>query len=210
VPRVTALRPLDDDRLAVELDGQPWRTLPVDAVVRAGFRESLELDRPRLRALRRELRRSEALAEAARTLRQRDASKRELDSRLERRGVPAPARDDALALLTQAGVVDDARLARVAAESLARRGWGDAAIAARLEQRGIGPNEAAAAQAQLEPEDVRAARIVEARGRSRRTAAHLVRRGFSDETVETVLAGLVADATAEGYDSLSSPDIFPA
>jgi SOS response regulatory protein OraA/RecX len=210
VPRVTGLRPHGDDRVEVDLDGRPWRTVPADAVVRAGVREGLELDRPRLRALRRELRRSEALAVAAKTLRRRDASTRDLEARLQRRGVPSPARADALELLTAAGLVDDARLANATAEALARRGWGDAAIAYRLEQLGVDADAAASAQALLEPEEARATRIVETRGRSRRTAAYLARRGFSEDTVERVLPAAVADGDAEGYDTPSSPDIFPA
>src|SRR5436190_11043133 len=119
MPRVTALRPRGRDRVAVELDGRPWRELPGDAVVRAGLRDGLELDRERLRLLRRELRRSDALTVASRTLRRRDASRCELDARMAGADVPPAARADALALLTDTGVVDDARLARATADALA-------------------------------------------------------------------------------------------
>src|SRR2546430_16161436 len=115
MPRVTALRPREQDRVAVELDGRPWRELPGDAVVRAGLFEGLELGRERLRLLRRELRRSEALAVARRTLRRRDASRQELDARLARAHVPRAARADALSLLTDVGLVDDERLASATA-----------------------------------------------------------------------------------------------
>src|ERR671936_496796 len=100
MPRVTALRPRGRDQVAVELDGRPWRELPGDAVVRAGLHEGLELDRERLRTLRRELRRSEALGVASRTLRRGGAWRGELAARLSRANVPAAARADALALLT--------------------------------------------------------------------------------------------------------------
>jgi hypothetical protein len=60
---VTALRERRG-HVAVELDGQAWRTVPLEVVVRAGLAVELELDRPRLRLLRRELRRAEALAAA--------------------------------------------------------------------------------------------------------------------------------------------------
>src|SRR5437762_7874962 len=137
MPRVTALRPRGRDRVAVELDGEPWRELPGDAVVRAGVHEGLQLDRERLRLLRRELRRSEALAIANRTLRRRDASRQELAARLARADVPPAARAAAIELLTAVGLVDDERLASATAEALARRGYGDAAVAFRLERLGL-------------------------------------------------------------------------
>jgi regulatory protein len=208
--RITALRPSGRDRIAVEVDGQEWRVLPLDAVARAGLSQGLELDRPRLRTLRRELRRSEALAVAARTLRRRDASAAELDTRLAQAGVAADARTEALAALTAAGLVDDERVARTGSEALARRGWGDAAIAFRLERLGIDATTAADAQARLEPEVARAIRIVAARGRSRRTASHLARKGFSEDAIEAAFAAPVADGDPEGYDTLSSSIIFPA
>src|SRR5438045_155835 len=86
VAQVTALRAPRPGRVVVELDGVAWRTLPLDVVVRSGLRVGEELDRPRLRLLRRELRRHEALEAAARALRHRDHSVRALDEKLERRG----------------------------------------------------------------------------------------------------------------------------
>src|SRR5438552_18320854 len=120
MPRVTGLRARRGDRVAVELDGRAWRVLPADAVVRAGVVEGLTLDRTRLRCLRRELRRSEALAVAGRTLRRRDASAHELDLRLAGAGVPPQARADALSALAAARVVDDERLASRPAAAAAR------------------------------------------------------------------------------------------
>ncbi len=61
MPTVTALRDDRRGRVAVELDGVPWRLLPLDVVARAGIAEGRVLDRPALRLLRRELRRAEAL-----------------------------------------------------------------------------------------------------------------------------------------------------
>jgi SOS response regulatory protein OraA/RecX len=210
VARVTALRPCSGDQLAVEVDGCEWRVVPADAVVRAGVSEGIELDRRRLRVLRRELRRSEALAVAGRTLRGRDASAAEVEARLERAGVAPAARADALSMLTAAGLVDDVRAAIAACDALARRGWGDAAITDRLDRRGFGPNSIASAQARLEAENARARRIAAARGKSHRTAAYLARRGFSDEAIAVALPDLLAADDAEGYDTPSSFTIFPA
>ena len=47
------------------LDGESWRTLPAEVVLRAGLDVGVELDRERARRVRRELRRHEAMAHAA-------------------------------------------------------------------------------------------------------------------------------------------------
>src|SRR5262249_62386058 len=56
VPTVTALHADRRGRVAVELDGSPWRVLPVAVVVRAGLVEGRPLDRPALRLAPRRLR----------------------------------------------------------------------------------------------------------------------------------------------------------
>ena len=181
---VTALRAAGRDRVAVELDGAPWRTLPLEAVARAGLRAGGELDRPRARELRRELRRLDALCRATRALRMRDRPARELDERLERGGVPAQERTRTLETLTSAGIVDDARFARSRAAGMAARGFGDAAIDHDLEQRGVGAEEREQALAALEPEGERARAIVARRGASPATARMLARKGFDEDAVE--------------------------
>jgi len=200
MPRVTGLRPRGGDRVEVELDGCAWRVVPADAVVRAGIVEGLELDRARLRLLRRELRRSEALVLAARTLRRRDVSSRELGARLARAGLPPAARADALSLLTATGIVDDERLASATAQALARRGWGDAAIAFRLDRLGLDAAAADEACRGLEAESERAAQVVVERGRSVKTASYLARRGFSEGAIEDAVGSPLADAPLDGYD----------
>src|SRR5207247_9084449 len=93
VPTITALREDRRGRVAVELDGAPWRTVPVGVAGRAGLAEGRSLDRAALRTLRRELRRAEALAVAGRVLRSRDMSRAGLAARLQRAAV-APAAAD--------------------------------------------------------------------------------------------------------------------
>jgi SOS response regulatory protein OraA/RecX len=184
VPTVTGLREDRRGRVAVELDGSPWRTLPADVVVRAGISRGRALDRPALRQLRRELRRAEALAVAGRALRARDLSARELALRLEQRAVSPSAAEESLAALSAAGLVDDARLAGNRAESLAGRGYGDAAIRHDLEQRGVAADLVEAAVAALEPEGERAGRIVARRGTGAGTARYLAGKGFGEEVLE--------------------------
>ena len=186
--RVTALRELRGGRVAVTLDGKPWRTLPLDVVVRAGLSLGCELDRGRARELARARRRHAAMRAAAGELRRRDLAKRSLAERLERRGVAPAARTEALDALAAAGYVDDARFAETRAAALASRGYGDAAIRWRLEHEGVEPGLVAAACAALEPERERAARIVAARGMTAATARLLARRGFAEDAVEAAVA----------------------
>ena len=189
MPKVTAVGPERRGRVAVALDGAPWRELPVDVVARMLLHVGSELDRPRLRELRRELRRAEALGAAARALRHRDHTTRSLDARLEQAGVGAAAREQALETLQRVGYVDDARFAERRAQLLCERGWGDAAIAADLEQQGVEAEPAAAALALLEPESERARRIAEHRGPGPKTASYLLRRGFDEDVVRPLVAG---------------------
>jgi SOS response regulatory protein OraA/RecX len=189
---VTALRGEPRGRIRVDLDGEPWRTLPAEAVVGAGLAVGCALDRPRARTLRRELRRAEALARATRALRSRDLPELTLDARLERAGFAGHERDAALGTLTRAGLVDDARYAQSRAAALAERGRGDAAIAWELERQGVAADVAAAALASLAPEAERAQALAERLGRSPATARLLARRGFGAEAVESALGGSFA------------------
>ncbi|MDX6369946.1 MAG: RecX family [Gaiellaceae bacterium] len=183
MPTVTRLREDRRGRVAVELDGAPWRTLPVTVVVRAGLSEGRFLDRAALRVLRREVRRAEALAVAGRALRARDLSRSELAARLERAAVTPAAAEESVAALASAGLVDDGRLAGNRAEGLAARGYGDAAVRHDLERRGLAPELVATAMAALEPELERARRIIERRGVGARTARYLAARGFAEDVL---------------------------
>ncbi|MBA3733916.1 MAG: RecX family transcriptional regulator [Actinobacteria bacterium] len=184
MPTVTGLREDRRGRVAVELDGSPWRTFPADVVVRAGISHGRALDRPALRVLRRELRRAEALAVAGRALRARDLSARELAMRLEQRAVAPSAAEESLAALAAAGLLDDARLAENRAGSLAERGYGDAAIRHDLERRGVPADLVEAAVAGLEPERDRAGLILARRGTGAGTARYLAGKGFGEDVLE--------------------------
>ena len=191
MPLVTALRTSGRDRVAVELDGEPWRTIPLEAALRAGVETGAELDRPRLRLLRRELRRGEAVGRAARALRARDRTVSELDDRLARAGVRAPERAAALATLERAGLVDDERVAASRASALAERGRGDAAIRWELDRVGVAAQLVEQAVSALLPERERAARVVAGARDPRKAAALLARRGFRPETIEAVVPEMV-------------------
>ena len=187
MPVVTALRAEPRGRVAVDLDGSAWRTLPTEPVLRAGLRVGCELDSPTVRRLRQELRRAEALAVATRSLRSRDLSAHALDERLQRADVAPSARRDAVATLARVGAIDDRRFAVARAHALAGRGYGDAAISADLERRGISGGIRADALAGLEPEFDRARELVRRRGTGAKTARFLASKGFGDDAVEAAL-----------------------
>jgi SOS response regulatory protein OraA/RecX len=192
LPAVTALRAASNSRVEVELDGEPWRTVPVEVVLAAGLHVGLTLDREHIRRLRRELRSCEALAQASRLLGRRDLSTRGLAAELERRRIAPAARRETIGRLLDAGAVDDARSAKRRAEVLAARGAGNLLICSDLETRGF-PREAAdAAIAALAPERERARKVVADRGNGAATARYLARKGFDEDVVEAALEGSVA------------------
>ena len=191
---VTRLRELPNGRVAVELDGARWRTIPLDVVARVGLGVGEELERPRLRELARELRRARAVDTALRAVARRDQSAASLHQRLRRRGVAPSLREATVARLTDVGLVDDRRYAVRRAESLAERGYGDAAISWRLGREGVAEAVVEEAVVALEPEGERVRRIVAARGRGPATARDLARRGFGEDAVEAAVGPGVADA----------------
>jgi SOS response regulatory protein OraA/RecX len=193
-PRVSALLARPRGRVEVALEGELWRTLPVEAVLAAGLDVGVELDRARARRVRRELVQHEAMAKAARALARRDLSAKELAGRLSRAEIAPAARSEALERLARAGAIDDDRVATRRAALLAERGSGDALIRHDLTGRGIAVELVEAAVGALEPESSRAERIVERQGPSLRTARLLARKGFSEDSIE----GTCGKAIAEG------------
>ena len=86
-------------------------------------------------------------------------------------------------------MVDDASLSRRGrAESLARRGYGDAAIRADLERGGVDAERIAAALDELEPEQDRAETQLVRLGGGLRALRSLARRGFAEESLEGLVA----------------------
>jgi SOS response regulatory protein OraA/RecX len=193
VPVITALRERPRGRVEVELDGVPWRLVPAEAVARSGLSVGRPLDREAARTLGRELRRAEALGIALRALRHRDLSRSRLEERLSRRGARAEAKTDALEALERAGLVDDGRVASSRAEALAARGYGDAAIRFALEGEGLAAELVAEALAGLQPEAVRAGKLLDRRGRGPASVRWLASRGFDAGTLED-LAGFADEA----------------
>ncbi len=194
MPVVSGLRELPSGRVAVELDGVRWRTVPAEVLVRVRLGVGEELDRPRARDLARELRRARAVDTALRAVSRREQSTAELDRRLRERGFAPGLREETLNRLEHVGLVDDERYAMRRAESLSERGQGDEAILWRLERDGVDRETAAKAVAALPPERQRARLVVAAQGTGVRTARELARRGFGEDAVEEALGEVVADA----------------
>jgi SOS response regulatory protein OraA/RecX len=192
-PVVTALRERKRGRVAVELDGRPWRVLPADAVVRAGLGVGRRLDRSTARELARETRRAKALAQATRTLATSGRSRGELEQRLARAGHAGTAREEALATLDRAGLVDDARLAEDRAELLARRGYGDLAIRADLRRRQIASEAATNAVESLAPESERIRELLAGKSITPALLRRLAGRGFSRETLDEVASSFAPE-----------------
>lgn len=192
-PCVTALRARGAGRVAVDVDGEHWRTLPAEVVVRVGLASGMELERPLLRVLRRELRRHRALTTATRALRTRPLSARRLDDRLRRAGFDADERAEVLAVVGRAGFVDDERFAAARAALLAERKSGDALIRHDLLSQGIDEEAIERALATLEPEPARAVRAAAARSTAAATARYLARRGFGEDAIEAAVGDLIAE-----------------
>jgi SOS response regulatory protein OraA/RecX len=180
---VTALRARSADRVAVELDGRPWRVVPLEAALTAGLDVGQELDRQRARQLRRELIRLRTLDAALTALRRHDLSATRLAERLARAGAPPRQREQVIAMLGRVGVVDDVRVARMRSAALADRGYGNAAIDAELQREGISAALRAEAIGALPLELERLAGLVERRGSGPRTARYAARRGFGEEAI---------------------------
>ena len=134
------------------------------------------------------LKRPRALEVATRALATRDYSERGLRERLRRAGVDQGEEEHAVQALRCTGVLDDGRFAHSRAQALAARGQGDAAIRFDLRRQGVAGDEIEAALALLEPERVRAQRVVERRGSDAATARLLARRGFDEDVVEAAVA----------------------
>ncbi len=148
----------------------------------------------RLRALRRELRRHEALAPAAGALRHRDLSRRALDARLARRSVAPLERADALQVLERAGIVDDARFGETRARATRGAGMG---------RRGdSGRPRAAGGSRRADRPRARGSRAGGGAGAGARscgaaggvaTARWLARKGFGDDAIEAAAGPGIAD-----------------
>ena len=135
----------------------------------------------------------DAVEAALRALRHRDLSTADLERRLAGQGFDEDDRAAAVATLQRTGILDDRRFAELRAAALAGRGAGDALIRHDLECAGVDSELVADAIFLLDPEQARARRIVDRRGRDPRTIRYLASKGFAEETLTALVAsGVVA------------------
>lgn len=132
--------------------------------------------------------RRDALLRATRALARRDHSSASLRAKLDCAGISEDAQADALAALARGGYLDDERFARDRATHLAARGYGDEWIRGDLEAQGAPAEAAGAALDGLEPERERAKREARRLGGGLRAVRTLARRGFSEESLEALVA----------------------
>ena len=192
--KVTALRPAGPGRVVIDLDGEAWRRVPVEAAVRAGLAPGVLLDRARARRLGRALRREAALGTALRALHHGDHTVATLDARLAARGIAPGERSRALETLTDSGLVDDARVARRRAVILAERGCGDAMIRDDLERRGVATELVEEALAALESERERARALATRCGGGTKAIRSLAAKGFAEDSLAPLIAILDHEA----------------
>lgn len=193
MPEITGLREVSASAVLVELDGAPWRKIPLNAAARAGLSVGKRLEREDLRLLAHELRRAEALSKATRMLARRPLSRALLEDRLEKKGVAPVAREEAVEALEQAQYLNDHSYALERASSLTERGYGDKAVRYILEQERVASELIEQAVSTLEPELERARAIAERIPDRKRLFARLARRGFSRETIEELAERQIYD-----------------
>ena len=133
------------------------------------------------------------MSKAAGVIRRREVSTAELETRLEHAHVDPATRSEVVERLSAAGAVDDARFAEHRARSLSERNAGDLMIRHDLSGRGISGEMVEAAIELLEPESERARRVVKRRGPGAKTARYLAGKGFSEDAIESVCGGAVAE-----------------
>jgi SOS response regulatory protein OraA/RecX len=140
-----------------------------------------------------------ALELVVRALRRRGLSERAVRERLRDAGATPALEDETIATVVRLGYLDDHRLACDRANRLAARGYGNAAVDARLANDGIDTAARQAALSALEPEGARARRVVasERRRNPSQLAAFLARRGFEHDAIEAALLG-AGDLDAPG------------
>jgi regulatory protein len=149
-----------------------------------------------------------ARAAAGDLLSRRPWTARDLEARLRRRGAPPAVAAETVAELVARGYVDDHAFARAWVAARAGRGYGVARLRAELRARGVAPEVIGPALASLAD----GAQLDRARAVARRRLAalarvpasraatrlrdHLLRRGFSGETVARVVREVLAPGAA--------------
>ena len=185
---VTAIAAKDTQRVAVELDGDPWLVLDALTAARLGLAVGCELDAARVGEAERLATEERALQRGAALIGRRSHARTELEAKLARRDGAEAARA-AAQRLQDVGAVDDTRHAAELAAQRLRSGWGPARIDYDLAQAGVDADLRATALAALDPGAVEAAARLAVGDRCGEAAwRRLAARGFDEDMAER-LAG---------------------
>ncbi|MEO0079149.1 MAG: RecX family transcriptional regulator [candidate division WOR-3 bacterium] len=198
--RITGLRPQKRNprRISVYLDGAFAFSISQELASELGLKKGLAIDRQRLEELIQKERLRKCQDYALLLLSYRARTKAELAGRLERKGYPKEVVSAVVGRLEELGLLDDAAFARAFTEDRINIGHkGKWRVRAELMKRGVDRKEIEAALKEA-PDETEAARMVvqhyqsryrrlDPKTRKRRLYGLLARRGFSTETIQTVL-----------------------
>ena len=184
---VTATHLRDDQRLAVDLDGERWIVLDAVAAARLGLDVGVELDDDAVAVAEETAADERALARGARLVGRRSHARAELERRLARREGEAAARS-AADRLAELGAVDDERHAAEVAQTRLRSGWGPGRIEHDLLAAGVAEQTVREAIDALAEDDVDAAARLALDGRQGAAGwQRLAARGFDEDAAERLL-----------------------
>lgn len=126
-------------RTAVEIDGEPWREIDTEVVLKAGLSAGMPMDDAALDALALDDETVRARRAAARLLQTRPRAVSELRALLGRREFSPQAVDRVVAHFSETGDLDDARFARVfARHEFKMRATGPLKVRHKLRKLGVG------------------------------------------------------------------------
>ncbi|MEI7769167.1 MAG: RecX family transcriptional regulator [Chloroflexales bacterium] len=213
---ITALRAQanDSQRINVFLDDEFAIGVSMNTLAREGLAVGQQIDAEAWARLESTEQADRAAQAAIRLLEARPRSIAELRQRLRRKEIPAAAIDDAIARLSELGLLDDAAFSRLWVEN--RRSFsprGSLALRDELRKKGVArdlidaalADEGEGAAAEQEAERARALargalrRYADSPDRfsfQRRLGAYLQRRGFTFDTIRPILDKLWAELQA--------------
>lgn len=204
---ITGLRRQSGNRrlVWVYVDGERLARITAEDMASLGLRRGVQLNEALLSEVMRRSALVEARTQALRLLARRSRSRAEIRRYLKTKGFDHTTIETVLGQLERQGYVDDAAHARAYAEQLVARGRsGPRAIYAKLRQRGVAAEVAAAATDEAisgADQEAMAQRLAEKRlqaltgldvhTKRRRLYGFLARRGFAPDTISGILARLL-------------------
>lgn len=192
-----SLRKTGSDRYTLRLDDGREITTTLGVVTELRLFAGKPLEEAQLELIRQKTEAELARVRALSLLSQRPHSRRELQEKLERKGVVASAAEDAVGWLDDHGYLNDGEYASAVSRHYARKGYGAGRIRAELSRRGVprelwddamrelpssgGQIEAFLRARMKDPED---------RDELRRLSAALLRRGYRWEEIREAVERL--------------------